>query len=279
MSHTTDGSLQALLDGQLDSATASTVRQHVDACDVCAADLAALTRAGGLASRSLAELDADVMAPMLAARAAIAAERRAAGPNGSSSRQADEGRSQRFARIGAGGFARAAMLLLALAGAGAAAIPDSPVRRALDATITRVAGLFSTEPAETVVPEVPAIETPEPAVASEWAAIPASDGRVRVQLHVPTGAVDVTVRLIDGPRANVETFMDEGEVRFVSGTGRLEVIGLGAGRVSIEIPRGLPSAAIQVGGLVHVYKDGDQLRLTGPAGDGQGSEVRFRIGS
>jgi hypothetical protein len=45
-----------------------------------------------------------------------------------------------MARMGGWGLAKAAMLMLVLAGAGAAAIPD--VRRALETTFSRVVAMF-----------------------------------------------------------------------------------------------------------------------------------------
>ncbi|CAN5661543.1 hypothetical protein BH23GEM10_BH23GEM10_01830 [soil metagenome] len=271
MSHLTEGSVQTYLDGELDGAAQAELRGHLDSCAPCAADLAALSHFADVAGGALALLDTDVTVPVLRARAAIAAERRPA---------VVPTRRRRFATLSAAGLSRAAMLLLVLAGAGAAAIPGSPVRRALDATLTRVAQLFVADAPPAAVdepaPEAPAAEVP---VSRDWAAIQAADGRVRVQLHEPAGAIDVVVRLVDGPRANVQTVMEQGDVSFVSGTGRIEVVGLGTGSVVIEIPRTLMSASIQVGGHVHVYKDGETLQLTGPAGAGQGSEVRFRTGS
>lgn len=275
MSHLTEGSVQAYLDGELDGAAEAELRGHLDSCAPCAADLAELSRAADVAGSALALLDADVTVPVLRARAAIAAERQPTAVT-----TVPPTRRRRFATLSAAGLSRAAMLLLALAGAGAAAIPGSPVRRALDATLTRVAQLFVADEAPAALEE-PAPEAPvaDVAVSRDWAAIQAADGRVRVQLHEPAGTIEVVVRLVDSPRANVQTVMEQGDVRFVSGTGRLEVVGIGTGSVVIEIPRTLTSASIQVGGHVHVYKDGETLQLTGPAGAGQGNEVRFRTGS
>jgi hypothetical protein len=111
------------------------------------------------------------------------------------------------------------------------------------------------------------------------AAIMPADGRVRVMLHPATGAVDVEVRLVDAPRARVQTETAAPAVRLRSASGRIEVIGLTTGRVRIDIPRQVPSATVEVGGRVYVYKAGERLQLTGPAGDEQGTVVGFRIES
>ncbi|MEX1182672.1 MAG: zf-HC2 domain-containing protein [Gemmatimonadota bacterium] len=265
MGHAAEGSLQAYVDGEIDGAERSRLSEHFSACAACATELAALQRSSDVAHEALVLLDVE---PSLGrARVALAGVAAPARHSG------------RFLLLGLSSFSRAAVLLLAVAGAGAAAIPGSPVRRALEATLDRVAELFGGAPetVHTPVPIVPAAAEPE--VDRQWAAIAPADGSVRVLLHGTSGDVDVTVRLTADDRANVETLIRDGSVRFVSGSGRLEVLGLGTGTVVIELPRTLQSAAIEANGEVHVYKQGDQLRLSGPAGDGEGSEVRFRIGS
>jgi hypothetical protein len=265
MSHAAEGSLQAYLDGEIDAAAAAQLVDHLAVCPACTHELAALQRGSELAHNALALLDTPPQ--LIRVRAALAAERRA---------------PRRFARLGASSLAKAAMLLLALAGAGAAAIPGSPVRRALEATFARVAQLFTGDearPVDIAEPPAPAADPAMPGRDVASISIAPADNAVRVMLHAPAGPVDVTVRLADRSRANVVATTVESGVRFVSATGRLEVVGLGTGEVVIEIPRTLEHASIQVGGQVHVYKQASQLHLSGPAGTGQGSEVRFRIGN
>jgi hypothetical protein len=182
-----------------------------------------------------------------------------------------------LARIGAGGLARAAILILALAGAAAAAIPGSPLRRALEHTFDRVAHFFNgVAPAgHDVAPAAPALVAP---AGSRMAVLPA-DGRVRVILHQPAGQVDVTVRLVDEPLAEVEVVAAADGVRFRTGPGRIEVSGVTGGTVAVAIPRGAVRATIEVDGRVHAYKHGDLLRLSGPAGRERGEQVRFRAGT
>src|SRR5690606_6379128 len=109
MDHAAEGTLQAYLDGEIDGATEVALRDHVVACAVCAAELEVLREADRRTGEALALLDV-VAAPMLRAQAAIARERR--------------GGMRSLRGIGAASLAKAAMLLLVLAGAGAAAIPD-----------------------------------------------------------------------------------------------------------------------------------------------------------
>lgn len=263
MSHAAEGSVQAYIDGEIAGAEYSALREHLDVCALCAGELAALRRSSELVRESLASVDVD--APMLRARAHIAAEHR---------------RGSRFARLGAAGLAKAAMLVLALGGVVSAAIPDSPVRRALEATYTRVAQLIAgpdtPEPAAEIVEP-----TAQPAVAraTESVSVVPSNGQIRIVLHPPAGSVAVTVRVVEGGRANVTTSMDDEAVRFVRGTSRIEVSGMATGTVTIELPRSLQAGAVVVGSEVVAEKMGGEMRLRGSAGSTQGSEVRFRIGS
>ncbi|CAN5692372.1 hypothetical protein BH23GEM9_BH23GEM9_21090 [soil metagenome] len=263
MTHATDGLLQAYLDGEIDSQATAALIDHLAGCASCTAELNALRRVGVSAHEAIGLLT--VTPPMLRARAALGSERRTA--------------NRRFANIGARGLAKAAMLLLALAGAGAAAIPGSPVRRALESTIARVAQFLGAEEQQIADQpfDVPAEETA--AVMVTDAAVLPANGRVRVVLHTPAAGVDVTVRLVDAARAKVETAVEQPGVRYRTGAGRIEVTGLSAGAVTIDIPVTVPSATIEIDGQVHTYKQGGVLHLSGPAGTDRGTEVRFRIGT
>jgi hypothetical protein len=265
MVHTAEGTLQAYLDGEIADAAARALSDHVAACAGCAAELEALRRTNSRVGEALALLDSASPAPMVRARAAIARERRYG--------------TRRIARIGAWGLAKAAMLTLVLAGAGAAAIPD--VRRALETTFSRVVAMFSSDQERTAVPAEPAPVDPPAvtpgAVPGESFVTPAS-GRVQIALEGPTGTVEVVVELVDGGPAQVRTATDE-PVRRRVGNGRLELIGLGTGVVTIGIPRDVRTATVEVDGVVRVYKEGDLLRAAGSEAAARGSEVRFIVGS
>jgi anti-sigma factor RsiW len=269
MTHATEGLLQAYLDEEISSSAAAELRDHLAGCAACERELLTLRAADERVRASLALLAADEP-PVLRARAAIAAHRRSpARPRRS------------LARFGTGSLAKAAMLLLALAGAGAAAIPGSPIRRALETTFARVAQLFNgaAPPApDTALPLEPAADPAIiDAVSSRMGVMPA-DGRVRVLLHAPAGPVHVHVRISDDPMAHVEAVTGDA-VRFRTGSGRIEVAGLTSGTVTIEIPRNAHGATVEVDGLVYVYKQGEILRSSGPGGRGQGDQVRFQLGT
>jgi hypothetical protein len=266
MTHATDGLLQEYLDGEIDSTAAAELRDHLARCAACTSELNELERVGSRVHDALTLLE--VAPPMLRAQAAIAT----AASGRSSSRYA------RHAGTGRRSFAKAAMLLLALAGAGAAAIPESPVRRALETTLARVAQLFGT--AEEPASEVPAtVPTAADALLAGGMGVLPADGRIRVVLHAPAGEVNVRVQLVNTPRAHVSTATEGEGVRFRTAPGRLEVAGLTTGDVIIRIPRSAQHATVEVAGQVYTYKQGNVLHLSGAAGTERGEQVEFRIGT
>lgn len=267
MTHATEGQLVAWMDGEIDDSAAAELSDHLAVCAACAGELSELRRLSASAHAALGLLDASP--PMLRARASIAAARVRSG----------SGRGRRLSWAGLSGFARAAMLVLALAGVATAVVPGSPVRIALEATFARVAEVVQGAPdAEPMPAPAPPTEAPAPSETMGMAILPA-DGRVRVVLHAPAGIVDVHVRLVDERRARVETATAQPDVRLRSAAGRIEVIGLTTGEVRIDIPRTVPLATVEIGGVVHVFKDGGRLQLAGPAGSDGGTAVRFRTGS
>jgi hypothetical protein len=265
MVHTAEGTLQAYLDGEIADAAARALSDHVAGCASCAAELEALRRMNSRVGEALALLDSPSAARVVRARSAIAREGRYG--------------TRRLARIGAWGLAKAAMLTLVLAAAGAAAIPD--VRRALETTFSRVVAMFSSEQERTAVPAEPAPADPPavtPGAVPGASFVTPASGRVEIVLEAPTGTVEVVVELVAGAQAEVRTATDD-PVRRRVGNGRLELIGLGPGVVTIGIPRDVRTATVEVDGVVRVYKEGDLLRVAGSEAVARGSEVRFIVGS
>ena len=260
MNHATDGLLQAYHDGELDSPALAELRDHLAACALCTQELDELRRVNRTVTGALALVD--MPAPMLQTRAGIASAVRRSSTLGG------------VRRIAFGSLARAAMLLVALAGVLSAMIPDTPLRRALEAVFGR-----SEEPAPAPQPiEVaPAVEETPASFANEVYIAPV-DGRVRVLVHGASN-VDVVVMLVDADKAAVQTAAPGREVRFRSANGRIEVSGLATGTLRIEVPRGVANATIEFDGQVYVYKQDNTLQLTGPAGSTSGEEVSFRIGT
>ena len=260
MNHKADGTLQAYLDGELDGPAAAELTSHVAACAACARELDELRVLNTHAAAAFAVLP-DVTAPMLRARAALAAERSA--------------RPRRVLVITTGALAKAAMLLLVLAGA-SAALPGSPVRLAVESVLDRVAQLIRRDVPEVAAPAMnEPVVTPAVETLSSW--VTPVNGRVRIQLHPANGPIDVTVRLTDARRARVDMTSTQTGARQVSGSGRFELRDIGPGSVLVELPYDAIAATIEVDGVVNVYKQNGLLKLGGPAGRAQGSEVTFTI--
>lgn len=265
MSHAGEGSLQAYLDGELDGTATAELDRHLGACALCAGELESLRSVNSYAAGALALMEAPP-APMLQARAAIA-------------RQRTRGGSIR--RIGGMSLAKAAMLLLALAGAGAAAIPGSPVRRAVESTIARVAQWLGTEPVpvvQTGSQEAPA-DAPAVEIRTDGAGVLPENGTVRFVLLPPAAPVDVIVSLSDADVARVETAMEQSDVSFRTRSGLIQVSGLGRGTVRVMIPRNAANATVELNGRVLVSKEGAVLTSAAPGATEAGEEIRLRIGT
>lgn len=254
--HLGEGTLQALLDGELPPAERPAAEAHLAACGECAAaarELRALNeRAAGLLAR------ADVPAPVAQAQMSLRARRLRAGRWGEARRT----------------LLRAAVLVLAVAGVAAAAVPGSPV----NSWIREVVLPEKKPQLRPTLGQQPAPSQPRPAApaAPSGVSIRPDEGVVRVVLTGASPRLRVTARLVDAPRAGV---LARGRAaagaRFRTAPGRIEVVDAGAGEIEVEIPRAARAATVQVNGHVYVAKDGDSLRVLAPAGSaGAGPDVR-----
>lgn len=256
-SHLGEGTLQALLDGELPPGERSAAEAHLAACGECAADARELRALHERASALLAT--GDVAAPVAQAQMALRARRARRGPWGGEARRA---------------LLRAAVLVLAFAGAAAAAVPGSPVREWIEQAVLP-AKKAALPPAHGRAPAPPPREAATPG-APTGVSIRPDAGAVRVVLSGASPRLRVTARLVDGDRAGV---LARGRAasgaRFRTAPGRIEVVGAGAGEIEVEIPRAARAATVEVNGRVLVAKDGDSLRVLAPAGaPGEGPAVR-----
>jgi anti-sigma factor RsiW len=259
MTHPDEGALQALADGELARPERDAAEAHLAACAECAALLARLRHEGARASALLGVGDA--APPMLAALAAFHRRRRA----------------PRVAAAPAAGLRRAlpraAVLVLALAGAAAAAVvPGSPVREWVGAP-----GVEEREEAPAApAPDVPA---PERARADKAVSIAPADGRVRVAVTGASPELRVRVRVGDEARAQVTATGGAAGARFRTSPGRIEVMGAGPGELVVHLPSGEASAHVEVNGRVVAAKENGVLRALAPAVAGSSGEPVFRAGS
>lgn len=258
MSHAADGLLQAYLDGEVTGEAEAELRAHLAACARCEAELRELRAAGALFSSSAELLGSDAL-PATAEQAYWRVRARA----------------PRRRWPGAGLLARAAGLVLLVSGGVMALVPDSPLRRLAE-------GLFGEDrPVVAPVAEPASPVVTEPAVEARPRGLPGvtlvpADGRVQLRVWSIAPGATVRVDLVDGVRVSVEAEGEAQDVRFRSGSGRIEVMNLGTAHVSIQIPRSLPFASLEVDGRQWLFKNGDQLRLTGPIVEQSENGMVFR---
>jgi hypothetical protein len=168
----------------------------------------------------------------------------------------------------------AAALLLIFAGAVAALVPGSPLRRWLERPTTRDAAplVEPTAPSDTAPP--PASDEPVTTLI-----VPAENGTVGVDIETPAAGLEVRVRIIDANEMEIQAMGAAASARFRSGSGRLTIAQPGAGRIVVVVPRGVPHVTVRVDGTSYLVKDRDQLRVLAPLADTVGSEIVLRLRS
>lgn len=248
MSHIDEGTLLALLDGELKGEERIRIEGHVGACQACAGVLAELRDASSRLESALALLDR----PVPADATAWAVRKRAAARPAVSPRRA---------------LVRAAAMVLGFAAVGSAAIPDSPVREwATAAWRQGVAALTRAEEAQ------PAATVEEPALASESDQAPEAEagllvqphgGRVVVAVEAPAQGLVARVRLVDGDRVAVRARGAAATARFRTAPGRVDVVTPGTGELVIDVPASLADVTVEVDGRVFVEKAGAELTVSG----------------
>lgn len=257
MTHLGEGTLQELLDGELPPGECAGVEAHLASCPACAGELAELR---GLTARTSALLGlVEAAPPVLAAQARFARHRRGGGALTEARRA----------------LPRAAVLVLAVAGAAAAAaIPGSPARE-------WVRGLGAADRPAQPAPVPPA--RPEAAPAAEEIApraisILPSDGQIRVAVSASSPELRVRARLVPGARAEVTATGAAATARFRTGPGRIEVLGAGPGELVVTLPADAEAAFVEVNGRVLAAKEGGELRSLAPRVAGSAAEPVFRAG-
>lgn len=259
MNHVDEGVLQALADGELSAEERDAVQRHLDACAACRAEMEALRTASVTLGGALALLDR----PAPRGRDFVRP----------TPRQASAPRVWRSGRS----LARAAVLVLGFAAAASATIPGSPVRDWIGDLVsprTEVAAVSGPAPAAESAPPAVAVSTAP--VEAGISVLPAG-GEVRVVLSEAARDLVVRAVLVDGPRAGVFASGEAASARFITGTGRIEVVGAGPGELRIELPRSAALARVVVNGTPFLTKRGVRLQLDSPAQDSSAAEVTFRV--
>jgi anti-sigma factor RsiW len=255
MTHATEGMLQAYLDEEVAGAARAEIAEHLEHCSACAAEFGVMRATAAQAGLALAVLDQP--APVASALRQVNARRAAA----------VQGRRSAWR----GSLARAAMLVVMAGGAASAAVPGSPVRAWLSDAWERVTTIFGADRAPHVAEE-PALEAP--AALETYNAVALAGGRVRIVIAQPAGDATVRVRLVDGTRAALLS-TDTG-IEVTTASGLLEARGVGAGTITVELPRSAAAATVEVGGVTVVELGGGALRALVPVVTSAPGEIVLR---
>ncbi len=258
MGHPDSGSLQALLDGELDPVETRELRIHAEACQECRFRLEDLEASSKESADALGVLDLEP--DVDAARSRLWARR--------------EGVNRARPFFLAWSLPKAASIALLLTCAAATALPGSPVRRWLAQgweALIQSSGPGAPSGGSEVAPEDPTPSTSTQDLEETGAGIPAYAGGVEIWIHGLTAESDLRVLWTDGEEAWI--YAGEG-TRFTSTDGRLEAFGP-PGPVRVEIPRSVGRVLLGLDGEVLLRKSGGGLEILGPVLERSPSEIRF----
>lgn len=259
MQHLEEGTLQALLDGELEEGVEREALRHLRSCLVCTRLRDELEAGAGAFEEALAWLDFPGEGG--------GAQRTVGSRWEGVARPSKTGRLRRG--WGGASLTRAAALLLAFAAAASATMPGSPVR---DWLAPRATPADAVAVRSSAAPALPVEVAPESGVSIEPAG-----GEFRVLLTEPSPELQIHASLVDSPRGGVFA-PAESEARFRTAPGLIEVSGVPATELRVEVPRGVRHASIEIDGRVYLVKEGDHLRLTVGAAEGGSAEIRFGVG-
>lgn len=235
MTHIDEGRLQGFLDGELHLDERRRTELHLQGCSLCQAELEEMRGRAAHFSAAMEVLD----------RA----------PRG---REHAVGWPQRSRWTAARRYLpRAAVLLLFAGAAASATVPGSPVRGWLE----ELAGSESAAPAPEGAAEAPQRGVAAVAERAEaGVSVAPVNGSVQVLVRGAAG-VQVRAALVEGRHAGVYAFGEAADTRFLTGPGRIEVIGAAAGELRIEIPRAATTASIRINEREVLRKNNGELNL------------------
>jgi hypothetical protein len=288
MNHAGEGLLQAYIDGEVDREAEASLRTHLDSCTECGHELEMLRDAASSFHSALAMLEAPrhstVTAASVRTRAARSEEMQHAGSAGVVEPDATvtpiETRRRNVGRFAAASLARAAALVLLVAGAAAAMIPGSPLRRWISERIVRITHAGAPKVTTPVTVTKPAAPAPRRAmVPGAEMSIAPEGGRVSIGLTASSGSGELVVRIVDASKATVQTDSSAHAVAFRSAPGRIDVMNLGSADALIELPRSLNAASVEVNGKAVLTKDSDGIHVNGSVLRRSDTEIVFQTGS
>jgi anti-sigma factor RsiW len=237
MNHLTEGTLQALLDGEIPPGEQASLESHLHACGRCKAELNTLREASSQLSGALRMLDRP--APVELARRQII-------------------RKRRWMASGATHLRRAAVLLLVATTALSATLPGSPLREwVVERWRESTTAAVQPEAAPPVTVAVPEALEPDPAGVS----VQPSDRPMRVVFRRPARGLRVIAHLHDGARVEVSADGLAAKAHFRTAPDRIEIDAADTGEVRIGIPRSTGRFTLEVDGQVLLAKQGENLRV------------------
>jgi hypothetical protein len=184
------------------------------------------------------------------------------------------------ARSSVGHGLRAAILLIAIAGAASATIPGSPVH----AWIERLFAPARSSPppvqpapaaGEVAAPPAPAPQ-PAPQPADAVFLVPAASGALSIAIESPDPRLRIRVRLSDALDIEVRATGAASSAQFRSGPGRLGISGGGPGEIMLSIPRSATPVTLTIDGRVYLEKGPDRINILAPTADTAGAEIVFQ---
>ena len=251
MPHIAEHELLEYLDRELSGDRRAEVEGHVEDCPACSAELEGLR---AVSNRFAAALQTFDVTPDYGVEAVLARRR---------------GRGQGHMTLRA--LAKAAVLVFAVGGAAAAAIPGSPVRAWVEEAWSGAKSFLGLEVEN---PAPVAVQPLERAAEAAGIAVPPVEGRVRIDIR--NAAPEAQVRVV--VTAGTDAAVTAAGASYRTGAGWIEVLDAGPGIIRVELPRDAASAIVSVDGEPKVVKDGANLRLLTPAEEAAGSELQFRVG-
>lgn len=249
--HLNEGTLQALLDGELDRGEAESARRHLAGCVACEAEYGVLRGGSLVFATAVSDLDA----PARSTGGSFVPRTRV---------------PRRFTFFGVA-LQRAAIIVVGFTAvaAAAAAMPGSPIRDWLVETLGPLR--------EGVLDERAAVPAPPaPELARSGVSVSPDEGRLRIVIVRPAPELRIRATITESPRGGAYATGEAASARFATGLGLVEVIDARGGELLLEIPAGATSATVELDGRLYLTKDGDQLRLLVASGDTSGAEVRFQ---
>lgn len=171
-------------------------------------------------------------------------------------------------------LARAAVLVLAVAGNASATLPGSPLRVWLE---DRLGLAGDVTVSETRVPATAPTPGPAAEPSSAGIAILPVDGAVRIVFNHADPTLRVRVRLAEGETVDVRAIGAAANAQFRTGPGRISITDAGTGEIQIALPHTVARATVLVGSKPYLIKEGHQIRVLAPAADTAGAEFVFSV--